>query len=259
MTSRDIDPNNIFYQKCLCKGNIATIIQIVGTKVVLRPKDYNKCVSLVTGIMKSSINKISKIPVSKQDMDIMLNHLNDKCVKHMVNVLLAKYPGLAKTSPEINKESWMPFESESGLCDIEEAMRQPEFINDVSLTETFLKNNNSLSGGKMLFTEPKSEKLSPKQSCPTPPPVTRKLINNNKRPIYFNPVDKDKLLLARTNNTSKILDDSSTKKLPKSDTFNSRPKSRAFRYLAKNKKLLTTSNQKIDNKTVPELVTETVI
>jgi hypothetical protein len=186
--------------------------------------------------MKSLLNKISKIPASKQDMDIMLNHLNDKCAKHMAKGLLIKYPGLAKPTENI-KESWVPFESESGLCDIDEAMRQPEFINDVLATETFLTKYDTSSSEKILFSEPKSEHISPKQLSPTPQPVIKKSINSNvKRPTYCNPVDKDKLLLSRINNTP---DDTSTKSdIPKART-------KSIHHLARNKKLRSLAQKSV--------------
>lgn len=80
----------ILYNVCLDEINIRDIIEVICSNIKLSKHSIPKCAQMIKKNMKKNIEKLSRPPRNRDEMRILVIHLNKLCAKEIISSILNK-------------------------------------------------------------------------------------------------------------------------------------------------------------------------
>jgi hypothetical protein len=87
----DEEPS-LLYKCCMDRKNIANLLGVIRSQINLNDSSAQKCVQMIHNVMNDNINRLTRLPRNPDEVTKMVRYLNEKCVSHIVEYIIKKYP-----------------------------------------------------------------------------------------------------------------------------------------------------------------------
>lgn len=84
----------ILCEVCLGDKNIDKLINEIRSNIRLKEASVPKCRSMITNIMEKNLEKLSRPPRSREEIEKLYFYLNTQCVNNIIEIIAKKYPNL---------------------------------------------------------------------------------------------------------------------------------------------------------------------